>query len=76
MNLQKEAEKTNKIIEYNKEPVFYCKRCLSLKIMNIPCIEDSDFCDSCNGTDIAQASIEEWEKLYIEKYHHRYLEEY
>ena len=52
MNLQEEADKAKKIVEYNEEPVFYCKRCLSLRIMNIPKVEDSDFCDTCNGTDI------------------------
>lgn len=76
MNLQEEADKAKKIARYNEEPVFYCKRCLSLRIMNIPKVEDSDFCDTCNGTDIGQATIEEWEKMYEEKYHHKYLEEY
>lgn len=76
MNLQEAAERAKKQAEYNSEPVFYCTRCLSLRIMTIPKLENSDFCDDCNSTDIAQASIEEWEKLYEQKYHHKYLEEY
>ena len=59
---------------YNEEPVFYCKGCLSLKIRNIPSMEDSEFCDECSSTDIGQCSIEEWEKMYTERYGHRYLE--
>lgn len=75
-NLLEEVEKSKKKQEYNNEPVFYCTRCLSLKIMSVPHMENSDFCDDCNGTDIAQASIEEWEQLYQQKYGHKYLESY
>lgn len=67
-----EKEKQN----YNEEPVFYCKSCLSLKIRSVPNMEDSEFCDECSSTDIGQCSIEEWEKMYIERYGHRYLETY
>ena len=61
---------------YNKEPVFYCKSCLSLKIRFIQSMQDSDYCDECGSTDIGQSSIEEWEKKYIEMYGQPYLEEY
>ena len=61
---------------YNEEPVFYCKSCLSLKIRSVPNMEDSEFCDECSSTDIGQCSIEEWEKMYLERYGHRYLETY
>ena len=67
-----EKEKQN----YNEEPVFYCKSCLSLKIRSVPNMEDSEFCDECSSTDIGQCSIEEWEKMYTERYGHRYLETY
>ena len=66
----------NKIDEYNSIPVLYCKRCLSIKVMNISIIEDLDYCDECGSTDIGQCSIEEWEELYKDKYGHKYLEEY
>lgn len=67
---------TEKQREYNAEPVLYCKNCLSLKVRNIPVMEDSDYCDECGSTDIGECSIEEWENLYTKKYGHRYLEEY
>ena len=74
MNLQEEQAKEQKKKEYNNEPVLYCKRCLSLRVMNIPTIENSDFCDECGGTDIGEASIEEWEELYKAKYRCNYLD--
>lgn len=58
-------EETKVKTDYNKEPVYYCIHCLSLKIMKE---EDFDYCDECGSTDIAQTSIENWEKLYKEKY--------
>lgn len=61
---------------YNEVPVLYCKHCLSLKIRNVPIMEDSDYCDDCGSTNIGECSIEEWEALYKNKYGHRYLEEY
>ncbi len=60
----------------NDEPVFYCKHCLSLKVRNVPGMEDSDYCDDCGSTNIEQISIKEWEKLYEQKYGHSYLEKY
>lgn len=62
--------------DYNEEPVFYCKSCLSLKIRFIKSMQDSEYCDECGSTDIGQCSIEEWQKLYKERYGHSYLEEY
>lgn len=62
--------------QYNEEPVFYCNHCLSLKVRHVVGMEDSEYCDECGSTDIAQASIEEWEKLYEKKYGHKLLEEY
>lgn len=66
----------NQHSDYNKVPVFYCKKCLSLKIRNIPSMEDSDYCDECGSTDIAESSIEDWEELYKSKHGHKYLDEY
>ena len=61
---------------YNKEPVYYCKSCLSLKIRNIVSMEDSDYCDECGSTNIETCSIEEWEDKYKEKTGHRFLDKY
>lgn len=62
--------------DYNNEPILYCKRCLSLKIRNIPTIDNSDYCDNCSSTEIGECSIEEWEKMYQERFGHKYLDEY
>lgn len=35
---------------YNSEPVHYCPRCLSLRIMRIIGIDDLDYCDDCGCT--------------------------
>ena len=61
---------------YNQEPVFFCKNCLSLKIRNVVGIEDSDYCDECGSTEIEQASIEDWQEMYKSKYGHYFLESY
>ena len=37
---------------------------------------DSDYCDECGSTNIEQCSIQEWEKLYKERYGHNFLENY
>lgn len=62
--------------EYNNIPVLYCKNCLSLKIRDIPIIEDSCYCDDCGSTNIEECSIEEWDTLYKNRYGHSYLEKY
>lgn len=59
--------------EYNKEPVFYCKHCLSLKVLSVYNMEDLDYCDECGATDIGKTTIEEWQKLYKNKYGVDYL---
>lgn len=60
--------------EYNSEPVYYCKHCLSLKVMGVAGIDDAEYCDECGSTNIGKASIEEWEKLYEERYGIKYLD--
>lgn len=58
--------------KYNKEPVLYCKRCLSLAIMSE---YDTDYCKECGCTDIGSTSIEHWQEMYEEKYHKKYIED-
>ena len=62
--------------DYNKEPVFFCKHCLSLKIRYVSWLKDSNYCDECGSTETEQASIEEWQELYKKKYGHNFLESY
>jgi hypothetical protein len=58
---------------YNEEPVLYCKRCLSLKIKNIP-VGDVDYCDECGATEIGETDINTWNKMYEEKYGHPFIQ--
>lgn len=51
--------------DYNLEPVYYCKKCLSLRIM---ALDDSDYCDICGSTDVEVANINNWNQLYKDKY--------
>ena len=59
------------IDDYNDEPVHYCKQCLSLKIK---IVGKFDFCDDCGSTDIITAHVDEWDKLYQERYGEPFLE--
>jgi len=60
---------------YDDDPVYYCKRCLSLNIRDIPLVEDQMYCGECGTVDVGVApTIHEWKKLYKEKYGHDYIE--
>lgn len=63
----------DKLEEYNDIPVHYCKGCLSLKIKTVTENPDLDYCDECGCTDTGQTNIEEWKKLYKERYGFDYL---
>lgn len=54
--------------QYNDEPVFYCKDCLSLKIRTVAEGSDLDFCDECGATNIGTAHIEDWKTMYRTRY--------
>lgn len=54
--------------EYNKEPVFYCRNCLSLRVKVVPIDSSLDYCDECGSTNIDRANIKEWENFYKERY--------
>ena len=60
--------------EYNKEPVFYCKRCLSLHIMNESQLPDLEYCADCGSTDIETTDISTWEEMYKQKYGFKLLD--
>lgn len=65
-------EKTVAHTDYNEEPVFYCKHCLSLKIRDAG-LPDLLYCDDCGSSDVLSTSIEEWEKLYEEKHGFKFI---
>lgn len=58
--------------EYNKEPVYFCSKCLSLRILTIGKAQEN-YCDSCGSMKISSSSFEEWENKYINKYGHKYV---
>lgn len=65
-------------VDYNREPVFYCRHCLSLRIKSMDEEHDTeflDYCDDCGSTDIVQANIHEWEDMYRKKYGKDFLTE-
>lgn len=59
---------------YDEEPVYYCKRCLSLNIRAIPFVTDQDYCADCGIIDVGVATIEEWKEMYKKKYGRDYVE--
>ena len=61
--------------EYDNIPVYYCKSCLSLRVMSIRDSSDSsmNYCDECGNTEIGETSIQEWEEMYKRKYGFDYL---
>ena len=58
---------------YDDEPVLYCKRCYSLSIRHEDAI-GMDCCTECGCSDIAEASFDEWENLYSNRYGHKFVE--
>lgn len=62
--------------EYNNEPVFYCKSCLSLRVKQVMAGLDLDYCDECGSTDIEEIDIESWRSMYRERYGFDYLSNY
>lgn len=56
--------------EFNDEPVYFCKHCLSLTIKSLG---DYEFCDICGSTDILTTHINKWNSLYKDKYGVEYL---
>lgn len=66
------TEKDEKNI-YDEEPVYYCKRCLSLNIRSLPMIGNQDYCEECGAIDIGTTEIDNWNKMYEAKYGHPYI---
>lgn len=66
-------EASQQEFDYNNEPVFYCSRCLSLRIRDAG-LPDLLYCDECGSSNIETANIEEWEKMYESKYGLKFLD--
>ena len=56
---------------FNDESVYYCTRCLSLKIRGM---KDIEYCDQCGSVNIAITNIFDWENRYKRKYKHNFIE--
>lgn len=55
----------------DNDPVFYCRRCLSLGIESE---YGQDYCKDCGSTDVGVLpTIYDWEELYIQKYGEPYV---
>lgn len=52
--------------EYNGEPVYYCKDCLSLAIVELDGIYD--YCANCGSMNTGAATFEDWQDMYECKY--------
>lgn len=59
---------------YDEEPVYYCRRCLSLRIGQVPMVTDKSYCEDCGTIDIATTSFEQWDEMYVERYGHHFME--
>jgi hypothetical protein len=59
---------------YDDEPVYYCRRCLSLRIGQVPMVTDKSYCEDCGTIDIAITSFEQWDEMYVERYGHHFME--
>lgn len=56
-------------------PVYYCKDCLSLRIMSCDGGDgDLMFCDDCGCTDIGSSSFDDWDLMYRKKYGESFIE--
>ena len=61
--------------EFNEMPVFYCKSCLGLAIIN-----ESDglgsYCKTCGSASIGRTSLEIWQESYRAKHGKDFLTGY
>lgn len=58
--------------DFNNIPVEYCSKCLSLRVMNYTG-KYKCYCDECGSVDIRKAHIEDWAKMFEQKYGKCYL---
>lgn len=52
-------------INYNDEPVYFCKHCMSLLVMDGGFI---DYCGNCGSTEIEKASLEEYDAMHKQRF--------
>jgi len=59
--------------DYDNEPVYYCKQCLSLNIRQFPNLPDRWYCGDCGTSETAEASFDEWKEMYRKRYGHDFI---
>lgn len=52
--------------EYDREPVYFCKYCLSLDIRTMD--DEYDYCNQCGSTAVESTDIVHWDELYKLRY--------
>ncbi len=62
----------NQICDYDKEPVYYCPRCLSLRIRAD--IADYCYCDNCGSTNVETTGVFEWDEMYKKRYGFHFID--
>lgn len=60
--------------EYNNEPVFYCKECLSLNIKELSG-SGLQVCLECGTAVQEETKIDEYERIYKERYGKKFLDQ-
>lgn len=58
---------------YDTIPVYYCKTCLSLKIISLES-SNVEYCGHCGNTEVSKTSIGSWEEIYKNKYGKYYID--
>lgn len=58
--------KSRKSDKYEDEPVFYCSKCTSLRILSIVGTNIC-YCDKCGSTEVVEGNIKDWEKKVEER---------
>lgn len=51
--------------EYNSIPVYFCRKCLSLKILSLS--QEVGYCDDCGSTEIDTTDISTWKDMKDKK---------
>ena len=64
----------NRKNKYDDEPIHFCTNCLSVKIKEIGDNTNFYACLDCGCTDIEEDDLDEWVRLYTEKYGKPFLD--
>lgn len=68
--MENSQENTPSNPDFNNEPVYFCKHCLSLAIKALGAFE---YCNVCGSTEVLTTHIDKWDSLYKDKYGVEYL---